>query len=356
MRPRLVASRMRPTPLLALTLVLQLPVVVAVEDAVLLKNGQRIIGMVDRDAATGDGRIAIRTDKGLLRMREELVERVDESYATRRARVRDDDAMGLAALARWALGERDRDHAIELLALAAKLPDCPLDALGLHAQLVDEDSPEQALPLYQRYRARGGTDAVILARLKELEAAVAAHLGTGGEAATAAQPTAVSDGFEARGFDVESPQWSNPGVAKVISIAGEQGSNQVVEVAYGAGDKDKTAVKRPLRGVAVGDNGDLKLYVFNRDQHPVRLAVALKTGNYVYHESRSLTIPVGDQWQEIRFPLRAQDWKSQASSWAHSAPVADLEDIKELQFLIYNGKASGTLLLDGIDFVRAKDL
>ena len=328
----------------------------ALEDAVLLKNGQRIPGRVEPGAAGGDGRIAIRTDKGLLRLRSDLVERIEESYATRRARVPDHDTKGLVALARWAHGEGDRTHALDLLALAAKRPDCPIDALGLHAQLVDEDSPEQALPLYQQYRARGGADAQVLARLRELEVAVAAHAGAGGAAEAPAKPAAVSDGFEARGFDVESPQWSNPGVVKVVTITGDQGSNQVLEVAYAAGDKDKTGVKRALRGVAVGEASDLALYVFNRDEHPVRLAVALKTGNYVYHESRSVIVPVGKEFQEIRFPLRGKDWKSQASNWAHSAEVADLEDIKELQFLIYNGKQTGSLLLDGIDFVRAKDM
>ena len=346
---------MRATPaLLLLAVALQLP---AVEDAVLLKNGQRIAGTVDPQAAKDDGRLAIRTDKGLLRLRVELVDRIEEGYATRRSHVRDDDAAGLVALARWCLGEKDRTHALELLALASKRPDCPLDGLALYAQLIDEDSPEAALPIYQQYRARGGKDATILARLAELEAAVAAHYGTGTPAnAEAAKPVAVSDGFEARGFAVESPQWSNPAEVKVIAITGDKSTNQVIEIAYAAGDKDKTAVKRPLRGVAVGDHGDLKLYVFNRDQHPVRLAVALKTGNYVYHESRSVSVPVGDDWQEIRFSLRAKDWKSQASNWAHSSEVAELGDIKELQFLIYNGKQGGTLLLDGIDFVAGKDL
>mgnify|MGYP000293312043 CR=1 FL=1 len=344
---------MRPL-LLLLAVLIQLS---AVEDAVLLKNGQRIPGVIDFSVATNDGRLAIRTEKGLVRLRADLVDRVEEGYASRRAKVRDDDASALTALARWCLGEKDRDHAVELLALASKRPDCPLEALGLYAQLIDEDSPEQALPLYQQYRVRGGTDLEILARLKELEAAMAAHFGTGTPATTeTAKPVALSDGFEARGFDVESPQWSNPAQVKVIAIASEQGTNQVIEIAYTAGDKDKTAVKRQLRGIATGDNGELKLYVFNRDKHPVRLALALKTGNYIYHESRSVTVPVGEQWQEIRFPLRAKDWKSQASSWAHSSEVADLEDIKELQFLIYNGKVAGTLLLDGIDFVKAKDL
>ena len=345
---------MRCAPLLLLAVAFQLS---AVEDAILLKNGQRIPGTVDPQAATNDGRLAIRTSKGLLRLRADLVDRVEEGYATRRSHVSDDDASALVALARWCLGEQDRTHGLELLAQASKLVDCPLDALGLYAQLIDEDSPETALPIYQQYRARGGADPEILARLTELEAAVAAHFGTGTPAAAeTAKPVAVSDGFEARGFDVESPQWSNPAQVKVIAIAGDKSTNQVIEIAYSAGDKDKAAVKRPLRGVAVGDHGDLKLYVFNRDKHPVRLAVALKTGNYVYHESRSVTVPIGDQWQEIRFPMRAKDWKSLASSWAHSSEVADLEDIKELQFLIYNGKDAGTLLLDGIDFVRAKDL
>lgn len=329
------------------------------EDVVMLTNGQRLIGSLDDTVEPKPGTVAIRTANGVLRIRTDLVARVEESYATRRAKVLDTDAAGLLALAKWCLLRDPPMHAeaMELLTLAVQQRDVPVEARGLLARLVDElggdDGPQKALPLYRNYRSGGGTDKTILARLQELEQFERSILGEANEPVAAAQPPKVADGMEGRGWDAESPQWSNAVTAKIVTLNTDQGSNQVIEVACTGGDKDKAALKRPLRGLSLGENGELALYACNRGKMALRLAVALKTGNYVFHESQQLALPADGEWHEVRVNLRSQDWKSEASKWAYTAPVADLEDLKELQILIYNGKQDGTLLLDAIDFVRA---
>jgi hypothetical protein len=325
----------------------------AAEDVVLLVNGQRLVGTLDGTADQKQGTVAIRTSNGLLRIRSELVARVEESYATRRAKVRDDDAAGLLALAKWCLTKGMKTEALELLTLAVAAADVPIEARGLNATLVDELSgPEKALPLYQAYRAARGSDPAILARLKELEDVDRAARGEANDPVPAAAVPAVADGMEAKGWDAESPQWSNAVEAKVVTLTTEAGRNQVVELDFTGGGKDKMAVKRPLRGISLGENGELAMYACNRSKDPLRLAVALKTGNYVFHESQTLTVPADEKWHEVRVNLRSKEWKSEASQWAYNAEVANLDDLKEMQILVYNGKSDGVLLLDGIDFVK----
>lgn len=346
---------MRPSVVLVAAL-LAPAVLGAAEDVVLLTNGQRLRGTLDTSVEAKPGTTAIRTSEGLVRIRSDLVASVDESFASRRGKVADTDADGLYRLARWCLAKNMRSEALDLLARAVALPTCPIEARGLYARLVDEDSPERALPLYQLYRGRGGTDTAILARLKQLEDELAAFTGTAAPGGATAAPVAVNDGFESRGWDADSPQWSNPARVETVKVSQGESTNNVVSVACTGGTQDKTAVKRALRGITAAGDAELRFFVVNDGTIPLRLAVALKTGNWVFHESKQVTIAAKKEWQEVRIPLRSNDWKTQASGWNHSVPVADLEDLKELQFLIFNGRSDCTLLFDAIEFVKPRDL
>lgn len=326
----------------------------AAEDLVLLTNGQRLIGALDSTADARPGTVAIRTTNGLLRIRSELVARVEESYPTRRAKVGDKDAAGLLSLAKWCLTKGMKTEALDLLTLAIACADVSVEARGLYAQLLDETKgPEEALPFYQAYRAAKGTDPAILARLKELEDVDRVARGAANDPVPSVQPPTVADGLEAKGWDAESPQWSNLVTTKVVGMETEKGRNQVIEVTFTGGDKDKMAVKRPLRGVSLGDNGEVAMYACNRGKLPLRLSLALKTGNYTFHESQTLEVPADEAWHEVRINLRSKDWKSEASKWTYTSEIANLDDLKEMQILVYNGKSDGVLLLDGIDFVKA---
>jgi len=326
----------------------------AAEDLVLLTNGQRLIGTLDSAVEPKPGTVAIRTSSGLLRIRSDLVARVDESYATRRAKVSDTDAEGLVVLAKWCLTKGMKTEALELLSLVMKIAVVPVEARGLYAQLIDElKGPEAALPLYQFYRAATGSDPAILARLKELEDVDRAARGEANDPVPSAAVPTVPDFMEAKGWNGESLQWSNPVTAKIIPLPTDKGTNTVVELTFTGGDKDKMAVKRPLAGVTLGENGEVAMFACNRSKAPMRMSLALKTGNYIFHESQTLVLPADAAWHEVRINLHSKDWKCEASKWAYTSEVANLNDLKEMQVLVYNGKADGVLLLDSIDFVRA---
>lgn len=328
---------------------------IAADDVVLLTNGQRLVGTLDSSVEAKPGTVAIRTRHGLLRLRSDLVARVEESYETRLAKVANDDSAGLLALAKWCLSRDMETEARELLSRALKTTAVPVEARGLHAQLVDKvDGAEAALPLYRAYRDAKGSDSIILARLKTLEDVELKARTAANEPVASAQAPVGTEGLETRGWDSESPQWSNAVTATLVNLGTERGRNQAISLSFTGGDKDKVAVKRPLRNIQLGDNRELALYACNRSKAPLRLSLALKTGNYIFHESQTLVVPADGTWHEVRIDLRSQDWKCEASKWAYSSAVAQLDDLKEMQILIYNGKADGTLLLDGIAFAPAK--
>ncbi len=324
------------------------------EDVVLLTNGQRLRGTIAHDLDDRPGTVPIRTAEGILRVRSDLIAYVEESYATRRARVDMSDAQALSDLAWWCHGKGLHAEALDVLGIALGLSNVPIEARGLYADLVDlSGDSERALELLIAYRAAGGTDPRLLMRLKELEDAKAVFLREQNTPIARPKAPAVADGLESRGWEAESNQWSNPVTTQTITIEGTQGTNQVIEVSFEPGDKDKAAIKRALRGMTIGDNTELSVYLFNRTGKPVRLAVALKTGNWMFHESMPVQVPADETWQEVRFDLTATSWKSQASNWAHTAAVNNLSDPKEVQILIYNGKNDGgTVLIDAIDFTR----
>jgi hypothetical protein len=330
----------------------------AAEDVVLLTNGQRLIGTIDHEAKERPGSIAIKTANGTLRIRTDLVAYVEESYETRLAGVNKKDPKALTDLAWWCHGKGLDAEALQLLVLVRSLPNPPIEALGLYADLVDlQGRSAEALDLLIAYRAAGGTDPQLLMRLKELEDAKLAFVRDQIMPAPKSTAPAVADGLEARGWSSESNQWSNTITANTLTLDGEKGTNQVIEVTFEKGDKDKAAIKRSLRGQTIGDNSEVALYVFNKTGKPVRIAVALKTGNWAFHESMPVQVPGAEAWQEVRFDLKGTTWKSEASNWAHTAAVNELSDLKELQILIYNGKnESGSVLIDAIDFAKPQNL
>lgn len=324
----------------------------AVQDVVLLTNGQRITGTIDDTVVVRDGSTAIRTRGGVLVMRRELIERVEESYATRRAKVSDNDAAGLYALARWCLTKGLRDEAATLLALAVAVLGCPIEAHALYARLVDElQGPEASIPLYRAYRTAGGVASEPLARLKQLEDLLADHEKVANTPVEGPAKPAVNDGMEARAFTGESVQYFNACEVQVVKVTTEDGTNQVLRLTFHPGDKEKAAAKRPLPGISVKDTPMLTLYASNPTDKPVNLAIALKTGEYVWHESPTVAIPPGKGFVEVHFNLLEKNFKI-APDWTPNAPMAHLDDVKELLFLVYNGKTEGELLLDGIDFKK----
>ena len=63
------------------------------------------------------------------------------------------------------------------------------------------------------------------------------------------------------------------------------------------------------------------------------------------------TVPKGPGWNLFAYDLTASTFKSEATGWDNSGTVANLEQIKEVQVLIYHGQNEGHLQFDQIQFL-----
>ena len=330
-------------------------------DVVILDNQQRITGRLEDDPESKDW-VLIKTLTGSLRLRKERVAAVELGVTSRFKAVKDDDLGGLIAFARWARTKGHQQMALAALDKAFALVRADprrtweRTALALYCRLTDEiQGPEAALPLYRWYRSAGGQDSETIARLDQLEAIVG-RSDDSGMPPVATIPTIepeperpasiLSEGLETKGWQGENPQWSNPVQSEVVPLVGEDqlaGVKRALQVTFGKGGKDKAAIKKPVNLDASEDH-TLVLHVLNKTPGPLRLSVALKTGNWEFHESMLEVIKPDGAWQELRFDLKASTFKSEKSGWSNNATLSGLDDLKEIQVLIYNKSTEGTAL------------
>jgi hypothetical protein len=345
-------------------------------DLVILDNQQRIPGKLDEDPESADW-VLIKTINGTLRLRKSRIAAVELGVTSRFKALKDDDLDGLIAFARWARSKGQHvaalaalDKAFNLIRINPKRP-FDLSALALYARITDElKGPEAALPLYRWYRSYGGKDSDTLARLDQLEAIVGRSDETGVPPAPAVAAPVVlpepekplasnaSEGLETKGWQAENPQYSNPVQSEVVPLIGDEalaGVKRALKVTFGKGDKDKAALKKPVNLDASAEHV-LSFQVRKQDKGSIRVAIAVKTGNWVYYESTIQTVKADDGWKELRFDLKAATFKCQKSEWANTATIGDLDEVKEIQVLLYNRDGDGSALISGMRFLSDKEL
>jgi hypothetical protein len=340
-------------------------------DVVILDNHQRIVGKLEDDPESADW-VQIKLVTGTIRLRRSRVAAVELGVTSRFKALKEDDLDGLIAFARWARSKGHQQAALTALdkafAIIRLTPEKPFDlaALALYARLTDEiQGPDAAIALYRWYRKAQGTDSDTLARLNQLEAIVGKSDGDGIPAVATLPPppepdkaaASGSEGYEVKGWQSENSQYSNPVQTEVVPLLGEDrldGVKRALKVTFAKGDKGKAAIKKAVN-IDATTNHVLSLQVKVGDA-PVKFAIAVKTGNWVFQESLMQTVKAADGWKELRFDLKDATFKSQKSEWANNSVVADLDDVKEIQVLVYNGEAEGSTLISGMRFLADKEL
>ena len=340
------------------------------DDIVLLDNHQRLTGILEDDPKSAE-HVLVRGPSGTLRLRKSKVAGVELGLTSRLARVRGDDLAGLLALARWCRERGHQHETLDLLDKARRLPGFDLESAGLYAQLVDElRSPEEAVPLYAWYKSQGGKDPAILERIRELVAAGASIDGSGTAPATAVvaatpqapqevETAASGQGLELRGWAAENPQYSNK--AEVTTVnggvkTGLPGVRKVLKIELPAGgDKDKAAIKLGVNYSVDPATAILRFTCVNQSDMPLKVAIAVKTGEWVFHESVPQQIAAGAK-TELRFDLRDATFKTQASGWVNNAKVGGLDDVKEVQLMIFNRDRAATVMISGMRFTGDQEL
>lgn len=344
-------------------------------DLVILDNQQRIAGKLEDDPESGDW-VLVKTLSGTLRLRKARIAGIELGVTSRLKQLKDDDFDGLVSFARWARTKGFHqasltalDRAFTLIRVDPKRP-FDLDALALYGRLTDEiKGPEAALPLYRWYRTAGGKDSETLARLDQLEAIVGRSDETGiPPVATAPvipppeveKPASATgtEGMETKGWQGENPQWSNPAQGELVPLIGDDrlaGVKRALQVTYGKGGKDKAVVKKTVSLDATDDHV-LSFEMRCKADASLRVAIAVKTGNWVYHESTIQVVKPDEGWKELRFDLKGKTFKSEKSEWANNTAIDALDDVKEIQVLIYNKDTEGKALITGMRFLSDKEL
>jgi hypothetical protein len=341
------------------------------DDLVLLDNRQRLTGLLEDDPKSAE-HVLIRGPAGTMRLRKSKIAGVELGLTSRLARVRGDDLAGLLALATWCRERGYHQEALDLLDKARRLPGFDRESAGLYARLVDElRGPEEAVPLYAWYRSQGGTDPAILERIRELVAAgadldgagtapaAATHAVTAAPAAPEVERPASGQGLELRGWTAENPQYSNKAEVSTVNggiKVGLPGVRKALKVELPpGGDKDKAAIKLGVNYSVAPDSAILRFTCVNQGELPLKFAIAVKTGEWVFHESVPQQVGAGAK-AELRFDLREATFKTQASGWAHTAKVDGLDDVKEVQLMIFNRDRPATVLVSGMRFTGDQEL
>jgi hypothetical protein len=332
-------------------------------DVVVLKNGQRIAGTLDPSADVGPDQVAIKTGNGILRLPKSAIASEDLGFDARKSRLKNDDLAGHLALVAWCRSQGMNAEALKLLDRAVRLKDVPLAARALHARLVDEDEkrgPQQALELYRRYKKDGGDDPATLQRLAQLEKVIAdfeAQANAVTSAPTVPKPVpTIQGGLESKGWDNEAPQWSNPVRPQIITVPTDAGAAPALKIEFKGGAQEKATIKRTAH-LTIGDDSVLTFFAQTPGDKPLSLAIGVKTGSkYLFHESPQQQVKPGQEFQKLRFDFKAANFKSAASGWNYNTRVADLNDVKEIQVLIYNGNADGVLIISNMGFPAKPDL
>ncbi len=353
-------------------------------DEVRLVNHQVLYGTILNDPAS-DQTLDLNTGSGTLRI---PMDQVDKDHiilglAARRARLDRDTCDELLQFATWCQERNYTDDALKALRRAVAMPSVPISAVGQLARLVDVNGhPEIALPIYRRYQQGGGDDAGLNQRLADLEKILSEHeqklseLGlpaddpTGGAIVAASEqpkPAAPAPGgLESKGWTPELIQWSLPCTAQVQSVTTDDGPLEVLAVsspgksdqppANGKSAPEKVAVKRPV-DLALADQTVIQLKIRNLGKHKVLLALALKTTDqWRFYESKQVQILPGEEFKTQHFDLKDQTWKCQASNWLYNAKIDGLDQIKELQLLIYNGGNPVELEINGMQLVKNSEM
>jgi hypothetical protein len=352
------------------------PLVGAELDVVVLDNRQSLQGTVVEDPAHPE-LVVIKTATGRLSIRRERIVSIVPSLGSRLAQVPADDLTALIELGRQCRAKGRNAEALEALEKAMALVRgdpkllTDLSAAALYLRLVDEiRGPEAALPLYRWYRSLGGVDPATIARLQALEAVAGTAPGTGTlpplPAPTAPDPAAagglLSEGLELRSWAGESAQWSNPVETRTVPLTGKdalKGVRQALEVSLPAPDKNdrkgKAAIRRPVNR-SCEESHLLGMRLKNTGETPLQVALAVKTGDWVFYESTLQTVKPGEGWKVLRFDLKEKTFKSKASNWANSAAVEYLDDVKEIQVIFYNRDQEGSCLISSMKFLGEDEL
>ncbi|MCW8133814.1 MAG: hypothetical protein KIS92_25935 [Planctomycetota bacterium] len=130
----------------------------------------------------------------------------------------------------------------------------------------------------------------------------------------------------------------------------EQPENRLLKLDY-IGTRGEKVGAQCLTNLYLAENGKVEFRVYSGEKHPPQMAVAICTGdNYTWQESEPVALKEG--WNEFKADFGSKKWKSAASNWKPNVELQERNDVRAIHLLVYNGRASGYLYLDALQFDR----
>ncbi|HLX60394.1 MAG TPA: hypothetical protein VKX17_03835 [Planctomycetota bacterium] len=152
-------------------------------------------------------------------------------------------------------------------------------------------------------------------------------------------PAKTDPGMEVGQWSTEP--WSNSGSVEKQSI----NDQKMMQVLYTGGKNDKAAFKH-LTSFGLNPKGKIKLHVYTAEEKPPQVAIALSTTlAYKWHESKWRDLKKG--WNALEFDVGTSDWKTEASGWKFSVSVEPPNDVRAVDFIVFNGDKTGVLYVQG---------
>jgi hypothetical protein len=154
----------------------------------------------------------------------------------------------------------------------------------------------------------------------------------------------VVDDFESGEVTWANVTWGslNP---TALSVVNRNDAKQLL-INMKGGKFDKCAIVRRI-SLDLRSRTKLTMDAFNSTGEPIRVAIAVQTDRpSEFYESRWATLKT-DANVGVSFDLRAGDFKSQTTNWAHATSIGRPEAVKFLYILVYSD-SPGKIYLDNI--------
>lgn len=299
------------------------------QDIILLKSGEGIEGHV---TARTKRAIKILVAEGTFWIPLSAVKRIEFNIESRLRELKKNDYKGRYELAKQALEMGQAQKAKEILKSIADKPGLDPEMYRMLARLHDEaEEYKEALQNWERYLVAHPKDAEAIDRIAELSKVVRP---------VKEEVVAVKEGLEAKKW--QPLTWGN----KTSLSTQVVNSNKLLAVSVEGGEKDKGPFSNAGR-YDFSKKGNLLFDVYNYQKTPISIAVALIDNKNEYYESRTIRVMHGwniDQMMDVK----KTNWKTKTSNWRHTAEVKNINDIRQIIFLVYNGRSKSMLSFNNI--------
>lgn len=205
---------------------------------------------------------------------------------------------------------------------------------------------QQALQAYQTYLKLNPKSGEASAAIERIQKELAEN-----PPVDPVEPATAKEGLEVRPWNLLRGE--NPGVVQCLQEAANK--TRVLEIDYKPGGKDKVGAAL-LQAQNLEKKSGIVMDIYNPEKHTIDIAMAIVTGaKYEWYESKTIKVPPGKWSIGMRFDLtRNTLWKSKATNWVFRTKPEDLNRVRTMVLLVYNGRRTGKVYFDAIRFEDAR--